>query len=178
METTKHKLSNYHIIFFKKLGNYLDTKMYYFGSIQRHDYFPKYSDIDVDIFTENESSTISKMQHFLHKEKYEFKKFVYRLDKSKKLVEGYKISYKEQNHHLNVEFSIYNEKYKEDVLAEHKRKIDLPFYISFFLIILKFIYYNFGLIPKFIYYKIKQFLMNICIDGKNSEFVVIDLADD
>ena len=32
--------------------------------------------------------------------------------------------------------------------------------------------------PKFLYYKIKKFLMNFCIDGKNTEFVVIDLADE
>jgi hypothetical protein len=178
METTKQKLSTNHSIFFTKLSEYLDTKIYYFGSIQRYDYFPKYSDIDVDIFTENETSTISKMQHFLHKEKYQFKKFIYRLGKSKKLVEGYKISYKKKEQNLNVEFSIYNEKFKEDVLEEHKRKMDLPFYVSFFLILLKFIYYNFGIIPTFIYYKIKQFLINICIDGQNTEFVVIDLSDE
>lgn len=177
METTKNKLSHYNSVFFTNLGNYLDTPMYFFGSIQRHDYFPKSSDIDVDIFTDNENSTISKMQHFLHKEKYQFKKFVYRLEKSKKLVHGYKVSYKEEANHLNVEFSIYNEKYKDLVLHEHRRKMDLPFYISFLLVILKYFYYDFAILPKPIYYKIKQFLMNICIDGKNTEFVVIDLLD-
>jgi hypothetical protein len=178
METTKNKLSSYNSIFFTKLGNYLDTPMYFFGSIQRRDYFPKSSDIDVDIFTENENSTISKMQHFLHKEKHQFKKFVYRLEKSKKLIHGYKVSYKEKENHLNVEFSIYNEKFKDLVLEEHRRKMDLPFYISFFLVILKYFYYDFAILPKSIYYKIKQFLMNICIDGKNTEFVVIDLVDE
>ena len=65
METTKNKLPVFAEHFFKKLGDYLDTKIYYYGSIQRSDYFPDSSDIDVDIFTENENSTITKLQHFL-----------------------------------------------------------------------------------------------------------------
>ena len=35
--------------YFLKLGIYLDTPIYYFGSIQRDDYFPNSSDIDADI---------------------------------------------------------------------------------------------------------------------------------
>ena len=178
METTKNSLTPYANNFFMKLSNYLDTPMYYFGSIQRADYFPKSSDIDVDIFTYNENSTITKMQNFLGLERYKFKKFVYRLEKSNKMVHGYKVSYKEKHHSLFVEFSIYNERFKELILEEHRRKIVLPFYVSFFLVILKYLYYDFNILPKFIYFKIKKFLMNICIDGKQTEFVVIDLNDE
>jgi hypothetical protein len=177
METTKNTLSPYENIFFTTLSNYLETPMYYFGSIQRNDYFPKSSDIDVDIFTENEQSTIIKMQNFLHLEKHKFKKFVYRLEKSNNMIHGYKVTYKKKEESLKVEFSIYNEKYKELVLEEHGRKIKLPIYVSFFLVLLKYLYYDFGILPKFIYQYIKRFLMNICIDGKQTEFVVIDITD-
>jgi predicted nucleotidyltransferase len=178
METTKNTLSSYSNNFFNKLSNYLETPMYFFGSVQRNDYFPNSSDIDVDIFTENEHSTIMKMQNYLQIEKYKFKKFVYRLEKSKQLVHGYKVKYKEtgDNHFLKVEFSIYNEKYKEFVLEEHRRKIQLPFYVSYLLILLKYLYYDFSILPKFIYVDLKKFLMNICIDGKQTEFVVIDVT--
>jgi predicted nucleotidyltransferase len=178
METTKNKLSSYEYNFFTKLSNYLDTPMYYFGSIQRNDYFPQSSDIDVDIFTDNEQSTILKMQNFLHLEKYKFKKFVYRLEKSKKMVQGHKMNYKDPEHSLKVEFSIYNEKYKEYVLEEHRRKLLLPFYVSFFLVLLKYLYYDFCILPKFIYKYLKKFFMNICVDGKQPEFVVIDVTDE
>ena len=178
METTKNTLSYYASNFFTKLSNYLDTPMYYFGSIQRNDYFPKSSDIDVDIFTDNENSTMIQMQYFLGIEKYKFKKFVYRLEKSKRMVHGFKVSYKEKENSLFAEFSIYNKKFKEDVLEEHRRKIILPFYISVFLVLLKYLYYDFGILSKFIYFKIKKFLMNFCIDGKNTEFVVVDLAEE
>lgn len=178
METTKNTLSSYSNNFFNKLSNYLETPMYFFGSVQRNDYFPNSSDIDVDIFTENENSTMMKMQNYLQIEKYKFKKFVYRLEKSKQLVHGYKVKYKEtdHDHFLKVEFSIYNERYKEFVLEEHRRKIKLPFYISYLLILLKYLYYDFSILPKFIYVDLKKFLMDVCIDGKHNEFVVIDVT--
>ena len=180
METTKNILSSYSNNFFNKLSNYLETPMYFFGSVQRNDYFPNSSDIDVDIFTENEHSTMMKMQNYLQIEKYKFKKFVYRLEKSKQLVHGYKVKYKdiETDHFLKVEFSIYNEKYKDVVLEEHQRKIQLPFYVSYLLILLKYLYYDFSILPKFIYIDLKKFLMNICIDGKQTEFVVIDVTQE
>ena len=178
METTKNTLSPYASAFFTRLSNYLETPMYFFGSIQRDDYFPKSSDIDVDIFTDNENSTMIKMQHFLKIEKYKFKKFVYHIDKHNKIVDGYKVSYKEKDKHLIAEFSIYNEKVKDMILEEHRRKCVLPFYVSFFLVVIKYFYYDLGIMPKIFYVKIKRFLMNYCIDGKNVEFVVIDLKEE
>ena len=53
METTKNEIPEYNNIFFEKLKNYLDMKIYFFGSVQRNDYFPKSSDIDVALFTDN-----------------------------------------------------------------------------------------------------------------------------
>ena len=82
MENTKNVLPDHNRHFFKDLSEYLDTKLYFFGSVQRPDYFPGKSDIDVDLFTNNESSTIMKLQHFLGIEKYKFKKFVYKLHKT------------------------------------------------------------------------------------------------
>ena len=79
METTKNKLSPYASMFYNRLKNYLETSLYFYGSIQRNDYVPDKSDIDVDLFTENINSTITKMQHFLDVDKSKFKKFIYNL---------------------------------------------------------------------------------------------------
>ena len=181
METTKNELSSYANQFFNKLKNYLDTKLYYFGSIQRYDYFPNSSDIDIDIFTDNESRTIAQMQNFLNIEKINIKKFVYKFNNNSntkyKLISGYKIKYSEPKNSLFTEFSIYNEKYKEDVLSEHTRKNILPCYVTFFMVIIKYLYYEFNIMPRMIYKFFKNFFMNTCIDGKDAEFVVIDLKD-
>lgn len=174
METTKNKLTHQEEIFFNKLSNYLDTKLYFFGSIQRDDYLPKSSDIDVDIFTENENSTITKMMNFLNLERKQFKKFVWKLNNSNKLAHGYKIMYKSPEKNFSAEFSIYNEKYKNNILYEHNDKRVIPFYATFLLIILKFLFYTLHIIPSDWYIKSKKFILSTMLFKKDDHFVVID----
>jgi hypothetical protein len=180
METTKNKLSPYETIFFNKLRNYLDTKLYFFGSIQRYDYFPGTSDIDVDIFTDNISRTISQIQNYLNINKNSTTKFIYKVDKENseyKIVNGYKIQYADPENLLSVEFSIYDEKFKEIILHEHIRKTSLPFFVIFFLVIIKYLYYILCIMPKNVYKYLKDFLMDICVDGKEAEFVVLNVKN-
>ena len=178
METTKNEMNPYEKQFFNKLGIYLDTQVYYFGSIQRLDYFPDKSDIDVDLFSDNESSTIMKLQSFLNIEKYHFKKFVYKLHKSNKFVHGYKVKYEEPDKNFFTEISIYNEKYKDDVLLEHNHKSILPFYVTFLLIILKSFYYNLQIISEDTYSYFKKIIMNYMVEGEDVEFVTTDIPED
>lgn len=174
METTKNNLTEYQTIFFDKLSHHLDTKIYFYGSIQRYDYFPKSSDIDVDIFTDNIESTIIKLQHFLKLEKCDFSKVVYRLHKTNQVVYGYKVKYKNLTNSFKTEISIYNEKDKEAVLIEHNFKTKLPFYVTCFLVILKNLYYNLGILPKSIYIYFKKFLIDTLLEGHDSEFITLN----
>ena len=50
MEQIKNKLPEDVNIFLKQLSDYINTPLYFYGSIQRDDYFPGYSDIDVDFY--------------------------------------------------------------------------------------------------------------------------------
>lgn len=161
--------------FFDKLSNYLNTKIYYFGSIQRYDYFPKSSDIDVDIFTDNEDQTINYLMNFLGLKKYEFKKFVYKLHQTNKLVYGHKVKYKEPYNNFSVEISIYNENVKYEVLKEHNLKMNIPIYTSFLLIIIKYLYYNFSLLSKSNYKYLKGLIINYLIEGRDVEFVTTEI---
>ena len=173
METTKNKMSPFAEKFFNRLKYYLDTKLYYYGSIQRNDYFPNSSDIDVDIFTYNEQSTITKLQTFLSVERSEFKKFVYRLHRTNKVVYGYKVKYSDKEHNFSTEFAIYDEKDKDNVLKEHISKIDLPVYVAVLLYILKFLYYKVQIMPKETYYYFKKLFMNYFVEGEDTEYVII-----
>jgi predicted nucleotidyltransferase len=174
METTKNNLTSEQMKFFKKLSNYLDTKLYYYGSIQRKDYFPGTSDIDVCIFTDNDTETKYKLLSFLGLKKNEYKKIIFKLNKSKRIVYGYKIKYKNEKKNINVEFAIYNNKDKDGVLLEHNSKTDLPFYILWLLMIIKFFYYTLQIMSKSLYYKCKRFIMNYMVEGEDTEFVIID----
>jgi predicted nucleotidyltransferase len=169
METTKNNLTPYSKQFFDNLSNYLDTKIYFFGSIQRRDYFPNSSDIDIDIFTDNESSTIMKIQNLLNIDHTDVHKFVYKLDHCNKMVYGHKVQYKDD--HITTEILVFNEKDKHDVIRDHSSKFVLPFYISYLLVILKFIYYKLELISKNLYVKLKRSLLNSVENGP--EFVII-----
>jgi hypothetical protein len=174
METTKNKLPEKEQQFFNELSKYLDTSLYYYGSVQRNDYFPGKSDIDVDIFTDNEHALIARMQHFLHVERRAFKKFVWRLNHNNKMIYGYKIMYKNSEQNFSTEISIYNEKIKNDILKEHINKISLPFYISWLLVSLKILYYNLNIIDKHTFRYLKKKLLTIGIGLPDDDFVVID----
>jgi predicted nucleotidyltransferase len=174
METTRNQLTHEEKIFFNKLSNYLDTKLYFFGSIQRGDYLPHSSDIDVDIFTENESSTITKLMNFLNVERSDFKKFVWKLNNfNNKLANGYKVMYKNPEKKFAVEFSIYDEKYKNQILYEHNDKKDIPLYATVLLIILKFLFYTLHIIPAEWYTKSKRFILSTMLFKKDDHFVII-----
>lgn len=175
METTKNKLPIGAKNFFDKLSNYLDTKIYYFGSIQRYDYFPKSSDIDVDIFTDNEEQTLNYIMNFLGLKKYEFKKFVYKLHKTNKLVYGHKVKYKEPNNNFAVEISIYNENVKFEVLQEHNSKMNIPIYVLLLLLLLKILYYNLNMISKPYYKYLKGLVINYLVEGQDVEFVTVEV---
>lgn len=70
-----NRLTQNEKIFFDNLSNYIDKKIYFYGSIQRPDYIKGKSDIDIDIFTDNESSTIQKLCNFLNKKKVILEKY-------------------------------------------------------------------------------------------------------
>ena len=175
METTKNDFSPYEKTFFNKMSNYIGEPIYFFGSIQRVDYFPGLSDIDIDIFTFDEKTTIIKLQKFLNMESSDFKKFVYKMDKTNQIITGYKTNYIDIENSLTVEISVFNEKYKETILTEHKSKFDLPFYITWILIFLKVLHYNLGILPIYYYSLIKKIITNNFYDGNKSEFVVVEL---
>jgi predicted nucleotidyltransferase len=175
METTRNPLSPFAMNFFTDLKNYLECPLYFFGSIQRGDYLPNSSDIDVDIFTENENSTITKLMNFLNVERNKFKRCVWKLNNfNNELAYGYKIMYKSKENNFSVEFSIYNEKYKHKILYEHNDKKDIPLYATVLLIILKFLYYTLHIIPSNWYVKSKKFVLSRMLFKKDDHFVVID----
>lgn len=172
METTKNDLPKDTKLFFKKLSDYLDTKLLFFGSIQRSDYVPGHSDIDIDIFTDNEQTIIAKLQHFLHVKKMDFKKTEWKMDNINGY--GYKLKYKNKNKNIVAEFSIYNEKFKEIMLKKHISKFDLPILVSILLCILKFFYYKIPIISKSVYIYLKNQLLNEAIGTADDRFIVLE----
>lgn len=173
METTKHKLSKDEQQVLNDLSKYLDTKMYYFGSIQRLDFFRGHSDIDIDIFTDNEYSTISKMKAYLEIPNAKVLKVVWKIDNN--VVVGHKIMYKDKPKNIAIEFSIYNEKYRKYVLDEHNKKAsNLPLYAVCMLYILKYIYYKWNIIDDTLFKKMKSIIMSTFVGYEPDLFITLD----
>jgi hypothetical protein len=74
---------------------------------------------------------------------------------------------------FNVEFSIYNEKYKKGILHEHIKKMVLPFYATWLLIILKLLHYNLHILPEKQFKYLKKKVLTLVIGLPDDQFVVI-----
>ena len=157
--------------FFKRLENYLDTELYFYGSVNRSDYVHGKSDIDVTVFTENEHSMMNKLQHFLHVKRNAFDKLIWKINSN--MVYGYKIKC-EKYIDLNCEIVIYNNDFKNIILEEQKQYNIIPFYITILLFILKTMYYTFPIISKKTYAEYKRIIFNkIFINKKNNVFFLL-----
>jgi predicted nucleotidyltransferase len=171
MEIPKNKLTEKEQQFLNGLSDYLDTKLLYYGSIQRDDYIPGKSDIDIDIFTDNEESTLAKLQHYLKISKKEFKKMIWKVKLSKVLTSGTKLKY--SNSFLKAEFSIYNIKYKDYILKEHKNDFLVPLHCRLMLRLLKFLYYTLNILPGPYYTYLKKKTFSVGRGYEDDQFLVL-----
>ena len=178
MEYTRNKLPEKIQRFFNKFSKYIDSKIYFYGSIQRYDYLMNHSDIDICVFTDNTQTMIHKIQHFLHLQKNTFKKVMWIPQPSNTIVYGYKTIYINNDPFIKIEITIYNEKYKNNILETHKIKIDLPYYAVCCLIILKILYYYLCVISKTQYMYYKGILTNLSVgDPPGKLFVSFSSPD-
>jgi len=181
METihANNKLSEHASSFFNRLRDYLETPVYFYGSILRTDYIHGKSDIDVDIFTENEASTISQLSAFLHIPKKKFKKIITTVSNpsdsniESNLIYGHKVAYYDEDNSLKVEIAIYNEKYKREILARHLSKSVLPTHASFILWILKILFYHLQILSLDTYRFLKHKTLSLLIGIPETDFVKI-----
>ena len=145
MNKIPNNLPQYIKVFLNKIRDYLDTELYFYGSVNRNDYIHGKSDIDIAIFTDNEYSTIHKLQHVLHIKRSDIDTVIWRLNNT--IIYGFKIKC-EKHININCEIAIYNNKFKHILLDEYSKTNNVPFLISILLNILKTCYYTFHLLSK------------------------------
>lgn len=157
--------------FFINLQNYLDTELYFYGSVNRSDYVHNKSDIDVAIFTDNEYSIMTKLQHYLHVKPNTFDKIVWKLEGD--IVYGYKIKC-EKYIDSKCEIAIYNNEFKEIILKDMCKYNSIPFHIGILLFILKTLHYTFPILSSNTYSACKRVVFNqIMVNKKDTSFVLI-----
>lgn len=157
--------------FFTDLQNYLDTDLYFYGSVNRSDYVHDKSDIDIAIFTDNEYSIMSKLQHFLHVKRNAFDKIVWKLEGN--MIYGYKIKCNKYTN-SKCEIAIYNNVFKEILLPEMRTYNYVPFHVGILLFILKTLYYTFPILSSNTYMMCKRYIFNkIMLNKKDTVFLLI-----
>lgn len=163
-ESVKETLTN--------LREYLNTDLYFYGSVTRSDYLHNQSDIDIAIFTDNEYSIKTKLQHFLKADRNAFDKVVWKL--KNKMIYGYKIKC-DKYIEINCEIAIYNNDFKDILLSNFvEASFGLPLYIRFLLFLVKTFYYVIPILSSKTYKKLKFIIFeNILRDKGNSLFYLL-----
>ena len=164
METTRNPLSQSVKSFLLYIKQSLDVELYFYGSVQRLDYFPG-SDIDVSIFVDNVSSAVTKISHLLKVDRNKIKKTfsITSGNYNNNSIFGHKIFYDSEDLDSPIEFSIYDKKNKEEIIQRNRAKVSIPIYISGLLIFFKFLFHSIQLIDLKTYKNIKAFLLSYAI---------------
>lgn len=167
MEDIKDRLGEYKYNYFNGLQNYLETELYFYGSIKRVDYIANSSDIDIIVITDNVKSMLSKIQAYLNISKDNTQKIFQQYSVyDKGVITGYKIKYKNVKNNIEFDLLVYDEKYRSVVLQNIYDINNLPFYIITILYILKILYYKLHLISRGIYNNLKCYIFACYFDGE------------
>lgn len=154
--------------FINKLTNYLsEEEIILYGSILRSDYVYNKSDIDIAIFTNNESSTIYKLAAFLHTKQNNFNNIIWKLKNN--IIYGYKIKC-DKIAGINCEISIYNTSFKDVLIEEYTRPNNWSLITYILLFILKFFHYTIPILSQKYYSYLKRTIMK---NNKGSEFLLL-----
>ena len=165
MEDIKDRLGEYKYNFFNSLQNYLETELYFYGSIKRFDYISNSSDIDIIVITDNVKSMLSKIQTYLNVSKDKTQKIFQQYSVyDKEVITGYKIKYNENN--IEFDLLVYDDKYRKVVLQNIYDINNLPLYMITILYILKILYYKLHIISRRIYNNLKCHLFACYFNGE------------
>jgi len=172
METTRNNLPQHMNLYFNKLSAYLDTTLYFFGSVQRLDYLENESDIDIAIFTDNMETMLLKIQNYLNIDRTRIKRFISKEKIKDHLHYGNKVIYEGDDIDFTFEIVIYDSKFKQEMLDFYVNVNNIPIYASLILLLLKYLKYYYIISSK-TYYQLKKKLFLLVIPNQ-CQLVVLD----
>ena len=165
-EVPKHiasKLTKQQIDYLEEIQHYIGCPFYYYGSIERIDYLPGKSDIDIDIFTPNLYSTMFKLRQFLLIPETEIKSIKWRTRRPiVATFNCHKIKF--DNGIVKLELNIYDEQYKNTLLGVRELKRKIPMAVLMLVYTIKSMYYNTNFIPTSYIVTFKKFVMAHILD--------------
>lgn len=161
----KDRLNDKQQLFFKKLKDYMNEPMYFYGSCCRFDYIPGKSDIDIYMYTNDIKLTYMKLKAFLKTWNEDAIVVQRHLYTGNNILFGRKIKYNSKDSG-QIEIVIKDIKYKDDDVKYLRDINTLPLYITILLYILKWLYYYTPFISKYVYLKTKRNILNNSLPPK------------
>jgi predicted nucleotidyltransferase len=161
IEDIKSNLREYDYYFLKNIQQYINTELYFYGSVARFDYFPGKSDIDIIILTENVDSIVKQLQSHLNVNRNAIEKTINYMDDAKSMSYAHKINYTDLDNNLSLEIFVYDEKYREKLTSNIEKKNNLPFFVITVLYIIKFIRYNLRILSDEQFKYVKNTFINL-----------------
>lgn len=146
------------------LEQFTNSKIHFFGSITRDDYFIGKSDIDVYLITPNVHDTLFKVKKFINnpnRKAYQGKKHIkFTIDNLPQEYTFENLYIRQKNRIINLEINIYDEKYRQNLKLYYdlKRERLTPFLVCC-LIMAKSVFYNVNFISNPQKSKVKRFIM-------------------
>lgn len=161
IEDIKNNLREYDYYFLKNIQQYINTELYFYGSVARFDYFPGKSDIDAIVITENVHSIVKLLQNHLNIKKDAIEKTINYMDDAKSMSYAYKLNYVDLDNNLSLEIFVYDEKYREKLMHDIEKKNNLPFYVICVLYIIKTMTYTLRILSDEQFKYIKNTFINL-----------------
>ena len=159
MDDIKNRLTEYKYNFLSNMKEYLETEFIFYGSIKRLDYLENNSDIDIAILTDNPSSMLAKIKNYLNIKNTKIRKIYQTFNNQPSLINGYKFTYKDDEHNWGFDVVIYDEIYRDIIIKDIYCINNLTLITTVILYILKILYYKLHVISqsKFLETKAKIF---------------------
>ena len=103
------------------------------------------------------------------------RKIIQKFSKESNIVYGYKTNYYDNDNQLSLEIVIYDKKYKKLVLKSINNINNFPFYISYFLLFIKILYYNLNIIPKETFDFLKKNIIQKYLNQSSNNLIAIKI---
>jgi hypothetical protein len=168
----KEKLSTEQYSYFSELQEKIGLPLFFMGSITRSDYIKGKSDLDIEIFSDNVTSTKEKLNYLFNYYEGQKENTIIIVKIKDVPFSGYK--YKVNDSEIEFDLTLYKKESQKTILYYRIREINVPFTISAFLIIIKFLHYRLNIINERNYYLTKKGVWEFY----NSEKVFFKLLND
>ena len=156
LEQIKHKLDKEQYDYFLYLKEIINLPLFFTGSITRYDFIKGKSDFDVEVCSDNVSSTKLILDNLFHQPYKKDKNKIIVLKMNNIPISGYKYYFKNNEKNICFDFCLYKKECRQLLELIHTKNTDIPFMLSGILIIIKYLHYHLNVINNNTYIYLKQ----------------------